>query len=292
MATAYELALEQSQTSTRNGKDTAQRRFRVDDISPDAALNADGIPVLGSQHPTRTDLLLDAYSVNVDASGTCVVECNYSNDARFIDMRRQPNRDAPTWYHWGWSQRKVMVDIPVCIRSVVLNNDANGNEIQKKVWKIGKKQVAETRVIRPLTVRVNVSNVRNLDVIAEQTDTLHNMPDGKWYHFEGANVTQVDDIGNYDISYTWEYDAGTFYFPVFGSQDADYCDFVDGVAVPTRPTTGDMFRNPYTVFVAYQLQNPETTKPVCILNDLYPTGDSPEGPGKGWKLLPGANRIL
>jgi len=292
MATAYELALEQSQTRDRVGKATAMRRFRVDDISPGAALNADGIPVLGSQHPTLPTLKLDTYSVSSEASGTCVVDCNYSNDARFIDLRRQPNRDAPTWYHWGWSQRKVMIDIPVAVRSVVLNQDANGNELTKTVWKIGKKQVSETRTIRPLTVRVNVSNVRNLDIISEQTDTLHMMPDGKWYHFEGANVTQVDDIGNYDISYTWEYDAGTFYFPVFGSQDCDYCTFVDGIAQPTRPTNSPLFRNPYTVFVAYQLFSPETTKPVCILNEMYPTGDSEEGRGLGWKKLPGASRIL
>lgn len=292
MATAYELALEQTVTTDRLGKTTAMRKFRVDDISVGAALNATGIPTLGSFHPTQPDLKLDSYNVSSDASGTCVVDCNYSNDARFIDMRRQPNRDKPTWYHWGWSQRKVMIEVPVAVRSIVLNTDANGTEYSMKVWKIAKKQVSETRTIRPLTVRVNVSNVRNLDVIAEQTDTLHKMPDGKWYHFEGANVTQVDDIGNYDISYTWEYDAGTFYFPNFGSQDCTYCDFVDGVAVPTRPTNAPLFRNPYTVFVAYQLFDPANFKPVCVLNDLYPTGDSVEGPGMGWKLLPGATRII
>jgi hypothetical protein len=292
MATAYELALEQTQTKDRVGKQTAVRRFRVDDISPAAALNADGIPVLNSQHPTLPTLRLDTYSVSSDQSGTCTVDCNYSNDARFINLSRQPNRDAPTWYHWGWSQRKVMVDLPVCVRGLVLNTDANGNEISKKVWKLAKKQVSETRTVRPLTVRVNVSNVRNLDVISEQTDTLHKMPDGKWYHFEGANVTQVDDVGNYDISYSWECDNGTFYFPVFGTQDAGYCTFVDNIAQPSKPSQYPLFRNPYTVFASYQLGDPVDTKPVCVLNDLYPTGDSEEGVGMGWKKLPGATRIL
>ena len=286
MPTAFELALERDWSRNRAGKQTAKRRFRVDTISPAAALQADAIPALNSQHPDLPTLRLDRYNVSVDASGVCVVDCDYSNDARFIDLR-QPNKDAPTWYHWGWSQRKVMVEIPIAVRSLIINDGING-QVSKKVWKIAKKQISETRVIRPLQVRVKINNVRDLDVIAEQTDRLHVMPDGKTYHFEGATVTQVDDAGFYDISYTWEYDAGTMFLPSFNTPDAKYCVSVSNPSLM-------IYRPPYNVFVAFQTGNPETDVPQCDIQVVYDYGNSSAGntnDGTGWKLLPGADRII
>lgn len=283
LPTAYELGLQRDWSNNRAGKQTARRRFIVDSISPAAALLADGIPTLNTEHPDLPNLRLDRYNVSVNSDGTCAVDCEYSNDSRFVDLR-QPNKDDPAWYHWGWAQRKVMVDIPICVRSLIINDGLNG-QVSKKVWKIAKKQVAETRVIRPLQVRVKIMNVRDLDVIAEQTDKLHIMPDGKTYHFEGANVTQVDDQGYYDISYTWERDEGTFFFPNPQSQDVAYCQPVSGVLV--RPS--------YTVLVGYQIGNPETDVPQMEYQDIYDMGNRQagnNGDGLGWQLLPGADRIL
>jgi hypothetical protein len=285
MPTAYELGLKRDWTKNRAGKQTARRRFVVDTIDPAAALLADGIPLTNTSHPDLPTLRLDRYNVSVSNDGTCSVECDYSNDSRFVDMR-QPDKDAPDWYHWGWSQRKVMVDIPICVRSLVINDGLNG-QISKKVWKIAKKQVAETRVMRPLQVRVRIDNVRDLDVIANQTDKLHLMPDGKLYHFQGANVSQVDDEGFYDISYAWEQDQGTFYFPESQSADVQYCD----PAIAGQ----ELSRLPYHVLVAYQIGNPETDKPVFEMQGIYPTGNRTAGnnnDGLGWQLLPGAERII
>jgi hypothetical protein len=284
--TAYELALQRDWSKNRAGKQTARRRFVVDTIDPAAALLADGIPQTNTSHPDLPGLRLDRYNVSVSNDGTCNVDCDYSNDSRFVDLR-QPDKDDPAWYHWGWAQRKVMVDIPICVRSLVINDGLNGS-ISKKVWKIAKKQVAETRVVRPLNVRVRIDNVRDLDVIADQTDKLHLMPDGKLYQFQGATVSQVDDEGFYDISYTWEYDQGTTFFPEPQSRDVQYCTPVIGVGgQPVRPQ--------YTVLVGYQVGNPETDKPIMEWQPLYEYGNRTAGnnnDGLGWQLLPGANRII
>jgi hypothetical protein len=285
MPTAYELALERDWAKNRAGKQSAKRRFKVDTVSPAAALLADGIPGINTSHPDLETLRLDRYNVSVDSAGVCVVDCDYSNDSRFVDLR-QPNKDAPRWYHWGWSMRKVMVDLPICVRSSIINAGVNG-DVEKKVWKIAKKQVSETRVIRPLQVRVQITNVRAFDVIADQTDKIHIMPDGKEYHFEGATVTQVDDEGFYDISYTWEYDHGTTFFPDFSTADCRYCE-------PSTPGL-ELNRRPYTVFVAYQTGNPERDVPKFDVQDLYPYGNSQSGnldDGQGWQLLPGTERII
>lgn len=285
MPTAYELALQRDWTKNRAGKQTARRRFVVDTIDPAAALLADGIPQTNTSHPDLPNLRLDRYNVSVSGDGTCNVDCEYSNDSRFVDMR-QVNKDDPRWYHWGWAQRKVMVDIPICVRSMIIADGVSA-QISKKVWKIAKKQVAETRVVRPLNVRVRIDNVRDFDVIAEQTDTLHVMPDGRLYHFQGASVSQVDDEGYYDVVYTWEYDQGTWYFPPTQTNDVQYCD----PAVPG----GEMARYPYTVMVGFQVGNPETDKPTFEIQEIYPRGNRYAGnndDGLGWQLLPGAERIL
>ena len=277
MPTAYELGLERDWTKNRAGKQTARRRFVVDTINPAAALLADGIPLTNTSHPDLPELLLDRYNVSANGDGTCNVDCDYSNDSRFVDLR-QPNKDAPAWYHWGWSMRKVMVDIPICIRSMVLGDGTGGSTVEKKVWKIAKKQVSETRIIRPLQVRVKINNVRDFDVIANQTDKMHVMPDGKTYHFEGATVSQVDDEGYYDISYSWERDNGTFFFPSSGVVDVQY-------PSPSGPGS-EIVRPPYTVLMAYQVGNPETDKPKWAYHDLY------DEDAQGWRALPGANRII
>jgi hypothetical protein len=283
--TAYELALEAQYGTDRTGKETATRRFVVSTINPAAALEAENLPQPNTSHPDFPTVKLDRYSVSVDGSGVCRVDCMYSADGRFIDVRR-PNRDNPAWYHWGWAQRKVQVEIPMAIRSMVLATSGAGTEVEKKVWKIGKKILNETRVIRPLQVRVQINDVRIFDVIAAQTDKLHRMPDGGYYHFEGATVSQVDDAGNYDISYTWERDTGTRWLPPpRDPQTVRYCRlFVYNNGAPFEQT--DIRRIPYTVFAAWQDGNPETDVPKCLLEDLYDTDED------GWRLLPGASRII
>lgn len=286
MATAYERALSGTSFETDfAGKSQSIRTFVVDTLDMQAALTADGVPLASTQHPLYPNLTLDSVGATPQQDGTCIVTCRYSNDRRF-GSTRTPNKDAPNWYHWGWASRKVMVEIPVAVRALVLSSDGTDTQAEKLVWKIGKKQVSETRIIRPLQVRVKVSNVSDLDVIAKQTDNLHVMPDGRLYHFEGGTVSPIDDSGTYDISYAWELDQGTYNFPAFATANARYCVQVTDGQVPEDPDAGPIFRLPYTVFLAYQIGDPSETIPNCVLNDIYPTDAT------GWQQLPGANRIL
>ena len=266
-----EQALQAQYGQDRTGKETALRRFVVPTLNPQAALEAENLPAVSTTHPDIPTVRLDRYNVSVDSNGVCVVDCMYSRDGRFIDLR-QPNRDQPAWYHWGWSSRKTQIEVPIAIRSKVLNTDVYGNEIEKLVWKVAKKQISETRIVRPLQVRVVTANVRVFDVIAQQTDKLHQIGNS-WYHFEGGSVTQVDDAGTYDVNYTWNVDPGTSYFPDTGSTLISYCD-------------GPRQRPPYTIFAVVQDGNPENTLPKCFIQDVY------ERDPNGWRSLPGASRIL
>jgi hypothetical protein len=277
MPTAIELAFASNRVSTdRNGRATASRRFIVDTLAKDAALTADGIPTTGSQHPNYTNLTLDRISAEVSGNGVCYVECEYSNDRRFVEAR-QPNRDAPSWYHWGWAQRAVQVEIPIAVRSSVISTNQFGEEITTLVWKIGKKLLTEIRIIRPCSVRITVSNVRALDVIADQTNKLHTMPDGMVYLFEGGTVSQVDDTLTYDVSYVWSRDNGTYGLPAFDTENVKYC-LLNGFGVPFRPS--------YTVLSAIQIGNPATDIPKAFISETY--DEQPDG----WRLLPGTERIV
>lgn len=267
----YDLALAQVYGADRTGKSTASRRFIVPTIQPSAALQSPDIPALNTTHPDFPKLRLDRYNISSQTDGTCVIDCQYSSDGRFIELR-SPNKDAPAWYHWGWGSRKTQIEVPIAVRSRVLNTDVDGSEVEKLVWKVAKKQITETRIVRPLQVRINTTNVRIFDVIAQQTDKLHQIGNN-WYHFEGGTVTQVDDAGAYDVNYTWNVDPGTSYFPDTGSDLISYCD-------------GPRERPPYTVFAVVQDGDPENDLPKCFIQDVY------ERDAGGWRALPGALRIL
>ena len=267
----YDLVLSQQYGQDRTGKRTASRRFVVATAQPYAALQSPDIPALNTEHPDDTKLRLDRYNISSQSDGTCVIDCLYSSDSRYVELRA-PNKDAPAWYHWGWSSRKAQIEVPIAIRSKVLNTNADGDEVEKLVWKVAKKQISETRIVRPLQVRVQTTNVRVFDVIAQQTDRLHQIGNS-WYHFEGGTVTQVDDAGTYDVNYTWNVDPGTSYFPDTGSDLISYCD-------------GPRNRPPYTIFAVVQDGNPETDLPKCFIQDVYERDPS------GWRSLPGASRIL
>ena len=79
---------------------------------------------------------------------------------------------------------------------------------------------------------------------------------------------------------------GTYNFPQFVTPNARYCVQVTGGQSPENPDAGPIYRDPYTVFLAYQIGDPSETIPNCVLNDIYPTD------ADGWRLLPGANRII
>jgi hypothetical protein len=270
--TAIEQLFDANEIETDyQGKSAASRRFVVATTDKQAAILADGIPAISSSHPDFPDLKLDTYAVTIDTAGVAYVSCRYSNDRRF-GSSRQPNKDNPAWYWWGWSMRAAEVEIPIWRRERIA---AAGNAAGSKlVYRIGKIIRVEYRVVRPLKVRVLIDNVRDLDVIAQQTNKIHEMPDGLQYLFTGGNVSQVDDAGNYDISYEWERDEGTTYFPDFPpGENAGYCD-------------GELNRRNYTIFYAWQDGDPSTTKPKMRTIEQY------DFDADGWRSLPGASRII
>ena len=271
--TATELLFTDNRVSEDyQSKAEAIRRFVVQTTDKQAAFEAEGIPEISSEHPDYPKLKLDQFDVTIDAAGVAYVTCRYSSDRRF-GSTRQPNKDNPAWYEWGWSMRPAEVEIPIWRKERIA---AAGNAAGSKlVYRIAKIVRVEYRVVRPLRVRVLIENVRDLDAIAAQTNKLHIMPDGKTYLFTGGSVSQVDDTGVYDIAYEWERDEGTFSFPEFSGSNAGYCQ-----------AQGNFERQPYTVFYAFQDGDPSTAKPKCDTVEQYDKDDS------GWLSLPGADRLI
>ena len=78
------------------------------------------------------------------------------------------------------------------------------------VYNVKKLKVMENRLLRILKVKYQTNNVASLDVIADQDRKLHEIR-GKKYLFAGADVQQdVSDPTIFFITYTWEYDKGTW----------------------------------------------------------------------------------
>ena len=273
--TAIELGLDAGTLEfDYQGKYASGRRFVVETTSKQAAILAEGIPAVSSSHPDFPAMQMDAYRVTVASAGVTYVDCLYSSDRRY-GQARQPNKDNPAWFWWGWATREAVVEIPVWRRQRVLSAAATGGSTL--VYQLGKFEKVEYRIVRPLRVRVRISNVRDLDVIANQLNYLHVMPDGKTYLFTGANVSQVDDDGTYDISYEWVLDEGTTYFPDFPSGgNAGYC----------TPVSGSLDRLPYQVYMGFQDGDPSTDKPKCLTQFQYFLD------AEGWRTLPGATRII
>jgi hypothetical protein len=273
--TAIELGLDAGTLEfDYQGKYAAGRRFVVETTSKQAAILADGIPAVSTSHPDFPSMLMDAYRVTVASAGVTYVDCLYSSDRRY-GQTRQPNKDNPSWFWWGWSTRETTIEIPIWRRRRVLSAAAAGGSTL--VYELGKFEKVEYRIVRPLRVRVKIDNVRDLDVIAAQINYLHIMPDGRTYLFLGATVQQVDDDGTYDISYEWILDEGTTYFPPFPPGDnAGYC----------VPIEGSLTRLPYQVFLGFQTGNPETDMPQCLRQYQYFEDY------EGWRTLPGATRII
>ena len=269
---AIEQLFDDNQIDTDyQGKSAASRRFVVATTDKQAAILADNIPAISSTHPDFPDLKLDTYAVTVDGAGVTYVSCRYSNDRRF-GSQRQPNKDNPAWYEWGWAQRAATVEVPQWRKRRIAAAGVSGGV--KYVYELGKISLVEMRVIRPLRLRIVIQNVRDFDAIAAETNKLHLMPDGIQYLFLGGTVTQIDDVPTYDVSYSWERDTGTFDLPP--EEPGAFVGYPEGV----------LFREPYRIWYAWQEGDPSVERPKMRTLEVYNANDN------GWLSLPGADRLI
>ncbi len=272
---AYEK-LNAVQTSKQfNGDRTATRRFVVNTVDPKAAEGADGIPQPNATHPIYNDCKLDGIAVVASGTGLMYVDAIYSNNRKF-GSARQPPKDDPHWYHFGWEQADVNVSYYVNVLEKVNFSDQSS---PVDMWTLQKHTATETRIVRPLYVRLSdVFDPRILDPIAAQKNRLHNMPDGKTYRFTGGQVTQVDAT-TYDVRYEWEFDDGT---PLPEELDSDG----GRVNIPANDVEGRYLRRPYTVLIPLRSPNARVEPHATAFFRPY-TRDA-----DGWRRLPGANRLV
>jgi hypothetical protein len=257
-----------------NGQGAVTRTFRVLTTSASDAILADDIPALGTTHPTLPGYNLDRYRTNSSGDAYTDVVCEYSSDKRFV--LRKPNKDEPTYYDWGWAMRTVVVQLPYWVREGTLQQ---GSNVPVQVYRVVKVPHPDRRVIRYLNVRISTTNTSTFDIIADQAGTLHLMPDGRLYLFEGGTVSKIDAL-TFEVTYTWMLDRGT-----------KVPDSVRQLSVddssPFPPDAGEFYRPAYHTISVVQRGDAATTPPLRVLIPQYVQ----LGDGQGWRSLPGGSRI-
>lgn len=257
-----------------NGQGAITRTFRVLTSSPADAILADGIPALRTSHPNLPTYSLDRYRTQSTNDGTILVVCEYSSDQRFV--LRKPNKDDPTYYDWGWAMRTVVEQLPYWVREFTFYQN-EPDPVQ--VYRVIKTPFPEKRVVRYLNVRIQTEQTAIFDVIAEEADTLHLMPDGQTYLFEGGNVSKVDD-STYEVTYTWVLDKGSIVPDTVRQLSLDE-------SSPFPPDAAEAYRPAYHSISVVQRGDPRTQPPLRV---LIPRKQL-VGNGLGWQQLPGGTRI-
>jgi hypothetical protein len=258
-----------------NSQGTATVTFRVIGTTNEAdAIQADGIPAIGTVHPTLPGYNLDKYQTQISNDAYVDVICLYSSDKRFV--LRKPNKDEPTYYDWGWAMRTVTIQLPYWIREGTFRQDST---VPVQVYRVTKIAHPERRVIRYLNVRIATTNTATFDVIAEQAGTLHAMPDGRLYLFEGGVVSKIDAL-TFEVTYTWMLDRGTKVPDSVRQLSVDE-------SSPFPPDAGEFYRPAYHTISVVQRGDPATVAPLRVLIPQYVQ----LGDGQGWRSLPGGSRI-
>jgi hypothetical protein len=203
-------------TTASNGGVTAQRKFFVFDCpNEQAAIQAVEDDAGGKTFP-NLPATLGMRLTGVDCEATAgdrvyLVTCNYGTAETATADFRNPPAQVP---FWGWSEVQVEVEIPFiftrAITSIQRQDDQDEN-IPPVIYVVqaGSRTAVERRIRRTLTVKATIANVRQLDVISNQTNKLHRIG-SRWYRFIGADVDQ--DTSNpmmFTLRYTWEEDLGT-----------------------------------------------------------------------------------
>ena len=273
---AYELGLQgNALDKDANGRGGVNRDFLVETRDPANALTAEGIPALRTVHPTITTYRLDAYRTRPNGNGQMIVSCLYSSDGRFI--LRKPDKDNPSWFDFGWQMRTVRVQLPIWVRERTYNPPEPD---PVEVYRVALITRSDKRIVRTLRVRVEPTSTADFDIIAEQANSLHVMPDGNLYLFEGGTVTRVDDVA-YDVVYTWVLDKGTIV------PDSPRLLSIDESS-PFPPDAATAYRPAYHAITVVQRGEATQQPPLRV---LVPTYDK-IGDGFGWQQLPGATRIV
>lgn len=259
---------------TATGAAGARRVFKGPAIRSDV----DALAVFQDEghatHPGDPSLKLTGVEVAPMKNGAGYeVTATYSNrSTRFS----QPPRDQPGYYHFGWQTQDVKVTLPFNKRVVAIVGDDQPDGV--RVWSIASVEYTETRLVRPMTVRVTGYPVSAFDVLAVEKRKIHTIH-GRDYLYLGGEVAEVDGEA-FDVTHSWEIDGGTPFVPDNNQNRID-------VEYPSVGTVGnqDMMRLPYTVTLAVPSDNPLDNPHPMIA--FYPYPRSPNG----WRLLPGAELL-
>ena len=273
----YEIA--QGNRANVNWQNLGQttRQFVVETNSTATALTADALPKRNDPHPNFPGYFVDNIDVSPNSTGFCDAVITYTNNRS--GTIRTVNKDDPAWYLWGWDQQKFIFEIPVNRRETFAFPTDDGGEIVKQAWVLDYFKIEQTMVIRPLRLRLfNVQSVLSMDVISEQTDRLHLMPNGRYYRFLGGDVSQVDET-TFEVEYRWLFDPGTRIPGVQNNSDAALFIAPDGA-------TPGFVRDPYTSIVAKGNPDPENMPHESVLVKPYMVD------ANGWISLPGVQRVL
>ena len=218
MATAYER-----RPGTIPGYDwkaatRATRRFIVDappeTIRPGGPV-VSGLPQINESHPTIVGARVDSFEVIplADQKNVCEVDVYYSTNREF--SLPVPPLDPTTNGFESFSGTFEMVTTRIEIARKVVRSvpsPSGGAAVQQVGWDYGESvflDVLEPRQAWTLRLALNAFTNSDRADINDQVGKIHELSDGEYYLFQGADVSQTTEVA-WEVRYRWIGDSGTY----------------------------------------------------------------------------------
>lgn len=260
------------------GSRTASRVWRADNANSAGAARAmfEADPTL-KIHPDDPTIPFDRADVVQDPDAPLFKVLGVWSTFRGGRLApEQPPRDDPNWYQFDRGRRRGESEIAVNSRQWRKSDNQSFEPFQ--VWVLARFKVDTLypRLILRRRFR-GVVDQSIFDPIDKQLGSIHRFPDGQYGQFVDAETKQIAS-GDWDVSYTWEFDPGTLVpnppVPVAEWNGTNYPIPVGLVAGYARPPFG-------RIVDEIQPAEPRTTVFRVTMGLVGRLDDD------GWRTLPG-----
>jgi hypothetical protein len=195
----------------------ATRRFWCD-VAPDNIRPGgpviSGLPVMNEPHPSILGARVDAIeAIPMDGKkDMCEVDVLYSTNRSFSFPTQPLDPTQIGFQSLSGTFEEFTTRIEVAKKIVLtVPSPSGGAPVTETAWAYGENTYLDVLESRDIwTLRLSLSNftasMRGL--IREQVNKIHELQDGNYYRFEGADVTQTTQTA-WECRYTWIGDTGT-----------------------------------------------------------------------------------
>lgn len=291
MATAYERRPGSVPGYDWKAAATASRRFLVD-VAPSNVTTAGtitGLPAINSPHPTIVGARVDQITaIPIDGKADwCDVEVSYSTNRTF--RFPTPTLDPTTQGFQSFSgfTETVTTEIEIAKKiQRVSPSPSGGAPVIQSAWSYGEGvvlRIIEKRQVWSLRLVLNSFTSSDRAAIFDQVNKIHELDDGGYYLFEGANITQTTDTA-WELRYTWVGDPGTQAPQIVNASPVQN----GNIIVPPGTGGSALFRSPFGVWKAIDPALDGNGTPITPTGYPFFVQQFPYAQDlQGWQNLPG-----